>query len=554
MNTAQQNNMEQIDLTTDIVVIGGGYIGLKAASRISANGYNVILATRQEDKDKAHRISALGVSPSDIENLNFLENDVAANEKIEIIKDSTLIDAHGMPGNFTLKFESADQLIEKKAGAIVVATDLTVHPLHQIYGLEPSENVLSLSEFETIMADEGKRNDISSTNKTIAFLVGFAQEGNPLVMKRVLTSVADIVETEGCTAYVYVNDIKVADDGLERLYKKGRDKGAIYFKLSKSPDISQNDSDLTITYYDPVIRNDIEISPDIIVVEEALAADQVNCSLAETLRIDQGPAGFLQTENVHRLPVGSNREGIFVIGSSRDVQNLSKSWADIDNMLIRVKQFIGDGSTTVMPAAKGVVDREKCTICLTCYRCCPHGAIYWDDKAIISPLACQACGICASECPMDAIQLGDYSDTAIASRIKEAGTAETNGAPKIVAFCCQNSAFEAGTAAKAFNYDLPDGLEMIKVPCAGKVDMHYILNALVEGAHGVLVMACHHGNCKSESGNTYVKWRVNDAYKKLEQVGIEKDRLEFVTLASNMASDFARFVVDMEKRISQKEI
>jgi coenzyme F420-reducing hydrogenase delta subunit len=140
----------------------------------------------------------------------------------------------------------------------------------------------------------------------------------------------------------------------------------------------------------------------------------------------------------------------------------------------------------------------------------------------------------------------------MSDRIREAA-ADSAESPKIVAFCCQNSAYEAGMAAKAFNFELPTGLKLVKVPCAGKIDIHYILNALVEGADGVLVMACHHGNCKSESGNTYAKWRINDVYQKLAQVGIEKDRLEFATLASTMANDFSRIVVDMEKRISQKK-
>ena len=49
MNTAQQNEIEKIDMATDIVVIGSGYIGLKAASQISGSGYNVILAPHHND-------------------------------------------------------------------------------------------------------------------------------------------------------------------------------------------------------------------------------------------------------------------------------------------------------------------------------------------------------------------------------------------------------------------------------------------------------------------------------------------------------------------------
>ncbi len=548
MNTKQQNDVETIDMATDIAVIGGGYVGLKAASQISENGYNVILAPHN---DTDVNFSRLNVPSTEIDRLKALEKEVADNTNVEILPASTLVEATGVPGNFTLKFLSADTVVEKKAGAVVVASDTAVNPLNHIYGLNPAANVVSLSELENLLASEETKKEIQTGEKTVAFLVGFAHEGSPVLMKRILNSVSEIVGLDGCSAYVYVNNIKVADDGLERLYKQCRDNGAIYFKLEKAPTVKQENESLTVSFHDPVIRKDIELNPDIIVYEESLTADEANLCLAETLRIDLGPMGFLQKENVHRLPVSSNREGIFVVGSARDVQSLSKSFADVDNMVLRVKQLIGDGTKSI--PAKAVVDREKCTICLTCYRCCPHGAISWDDKAIISSVACQGCGICASECPMDAIQLVDFTDDEMADRIKEAAAVTAANTPKIVAFCCQNSAYEAGLAAKAFNYELPAGLQLIKVPCAGKIDIHYILDALVEGADGVLVLACHHGNCKSESGNTYAQWRINDAYRKLAQVGIEKDRLEFATLASNMASGFARIVIDMEKRIGQKK-
>jgi coenzyme F420-reducing hydrogenase delta subunit len=66
-----------------------------------------------------------------------------------------------------------------------------------------------------------------------------------------------------------------------------------------------------------------------------------------------------------------------------------------------------------------------------------------------------------------------------------------------------------------------------------------------------VVMACHPGNCKSENGNTFAQWRVNDAYRMMEEAGLEKDRLRFAGIASNMGSDFSHIVVDMEQKINE---
>jgi coenzyme F420-reducing hydrogenase delta subunit/Pyruvate/2-oxoacid:ferredoxin oxidoreductase delta subunit len=226
-----------------------------------------------------------------------------------------------------------------------------------------------------------------------------------------------------------------------------------------------------------------------------------------------------------------------VIGASRDVQNLSGAIDDVGNVVLTLNTFLGNGEK-MPPATAAVVDRNKCCICLTCYRSCPHGAIYYDDKAIISPLACQACGICAGECPQDAIQVTRFEDAAILEEVR-AAAASPAAAPRLVAFCCQNSAYEAGLMARAFQLPLPEGLAMIKVPCAGKIDIDYIMSAFVEGADGVLVMTCHPGNCKSEHGNLHARSRVELVQQMLEDAGGDPSRLKFVTLASNMGFEFA---------------
>eukprot|EP00831_Metopus_contortus_P064493 TRINITY_DN5771_c0_g1_i4.p1 TRINITY_DN5771_c0_g1~~TRINITY_DN5771_c0_g1_i4.p1 ORF type:complete len:135 (+),score=25.89 TRINITY_DN5771_c0_g1_i4:250-654(+) len=64
------------------------------------------------------------------------------------------------------------------------------------------------------------------------------------------------------------------------------------------------------------------------------------------------------------------------------------------------------------------------------------------------------------------------------------------------------------------------------------------MKAFVEGADGVMVAACHEGNCKAERGNIYAGWRVAEVQKRLEAMGLNKDRLIFTTVASNMAEEF----------------
>jgi len=53
-----------------------------------------------------------------------------------------------------------------------------------------------------------------------------------------------------------------------------------------------------------------------------------------------------------------------------------------------------------------IYDKEKCTMCLVCWWACPEGCIYrTDDKISFDMEYCKGCGICANECPADAIEM-----------------------------------------------------------------------------------------------------------------------------------------------------
>lgn len=55
---------------------------------------------------------------------------------------------------------------------------------------------------------------------------------------------------------------------------------------------------------------------------------------------------------------------------------------------------------------KAVIDLNKCSGCGICADNCPVNAILVENKAHINHRLCKGCGLCASVCPRDAISLG----------------------------------------------------------------------------------------------------------------------------------------------------
>jgi len=57
-------------------------------------------------------------------------------------------------------------------------------------------------------------------------------------------------------------------------------------------------------------------------------------------------------------------------------------------------------------AFKPVVDKEKCINCFFCWIYCPDAALVRKEEGIeINYDYCKGCGICAKECPKEAIKM-----------------------------------------------------------------------------------------------------------------------------------------------------
>lgn len=120
--------------------------------------------------------------------------------------------------------------------------------------------------------------------------------------------------------------------------------------------------------------------------------------------------------------------------------------------------------------------------------------------------------------------------------------AETDKKNKIAVYCCENSAYQAVqtvTDENAFK-----GIEIIPLPCSGKVERALILKTLELGYAGVLVLACPKDNCKFVRGSYRAEKRVEMIRESLRRVGVEGERVRIGFLSS---VDGHKFVHEVEQ-------
>lgn len=106
--------------------------------------------------------------------------------------------------------------------------------------------------------------------------------------------------------------------------------------------------------------------------------------------------------------------------------------------------------------------------------------------------------------------------------------------PRIVSFCCHYCSYGAADLAGTSKMSYPINVEIIRVPCSGRVDPLHVLQALQEGADGVMVTGCLKDQCHFVTGNYHAEKRMQKLAKDLEAIGLG-GRLIFELMSAGMA-------------------
>ena len=114
--------------------------------------------------------------------------------------------------------------------------------------------------------------------------------------------------------------------------------------------------------------------------------------------------------------------------------------------------------------------------------------------------------------------------------------------PKILAFLCNWCSYAGADLAGTSRVQYPPNLRVIRVPCSGRVNPIFIVEALRQGVDGVLVSGCHPGDCHYLAGNYFARRRFALLQRYLEYLGIEKGRVQFSWVSASEGARFAEVV------------
>jgi coenzyme F420-reducing hydrogenase delta subunit/glycine cleavage system H lipoate-binding protein/Pyruvate/2-oxoacid:ferredoxin oxidoreductase delta subunit len=518
-------------INRQVLVWGDSCAGLKAAMELAESGYPVMLASPNPELNPVPWEYQEEAAESDAQ--AGLIRQVKEHRLIRTFYPARIRNFGGVTGNFTLRLDTQEDCLNEQVGAVILAPELQVQEDILSYHFPDHPGVVSQTGMEALLAGTSG----PELPESVVMLLGLAGESHPLALERALRASSRLLAA-GSRVYLLVGNTKLAGPDLQRVLQANQDAGLLLFKLNDPPTVSVGDEGLVVAFFEPTVRYDLSLAVDWVVYDDQYRAARENLELAELLRLPLGAGGFLQDGNVHHTPVATPRRGIYVVGPGRGIMDREETDTDISVAVNEIQGLLIQGQAVAPSGCQGqaVVDRGKCVFCLTCYRFCPHGAITWDNRAVINELACQGCGICASQCPNDAIQVLNCTDEQVSAQLT---AFDPQISPRIVAFMCRNSAWEAyQSAVKQHAASLPLGFSPIKVPCAGKVDPDYLLKAFTSGADGVLVLSCPQDNCKSTHGNVCAEWGVEQAQEMLAEAGIDPGRLLFHSLAANAPGDF----------------
>lgn len=472
-----------------------------------------------------------------------------------------------------ISFDEKPEAVELEVGTIIVATGADVFDPAQLanYGYGKYPNVITSLEFERLINAGGPsggrliRLSDMRVPESVAFVqcVGSRSEkglkycSNVCCMNTIKDSLLIKEHWPDVKIYVFYVDIRAFGKGFEDLYKRAKGEGVIFIRGLPAELIEDpRTHDLWLVGENTLKGELYKVKVGMVILSVGIEPrkDEV---IQRLLTLSRTANGFLMEAHPKLRPVDAPTGGVFLAGCAESPKDIKDSVTQASAAAARAGILMGRGKVTV-EALTPVILEERCQACGLCSRVCPYNAIQVNKelrRTKVIEAACAGCGTCGAECPFDAIIMRHFTDEQIFAQIDAA--TEVDADKKIVAFCCNWCAYAGADFAGISRNQYPPNVRIIRTMCSGRVSPKFVERAFARGAAAVLVAGCHPGDCHYINANLQTKRRVEKLWKKMERLGLSKERLQLLWVSAAEGERLASKIGEMQaivKSVTSEEI
>ena len=474
-----------------------------------------------------------------------------------------------------VKYEMTPETADLEVGTIIVATGADVFDPTALpnYGYGKYQNVITSLEFERLINAGGPSGGhlLRPSDKQIPKRVAFVQcvgsrsdKSGKLYCSNVccMNTIKDSLlikehwpETE---IYVFYVDIRAYGKGFEDLYKRARKAGVIFIRGLPAEIVEDKKNRSLWLMGENSLQDELyKIKVDMAVLSIGLEPRKDSELIQRLLTLSRTQDGFFMEAHPKLRPVDAATGGIFFAGCAEAPKDIKDSVTQASAAAGRAGILMAKGKVTV-EAITPIFYPEKCKVCGLCVKVCPYNAITLnkDLKRIeLIEAACGGCGTCAAECPFGALTQKHFTDEQIIAQVD--AVTENSPEKKIVAFCCNWCSYAAADFAGVSRMQYPPNVRIIRTMCSGRVAPKFVERAFARGAATVLVAGCHLGDCHYINANYQTQKRVERLQKKMEQSGLNKERLQLLWASAAEGERFAAKIREMKtivESVTSKEI
>jgi heterodisulfide reductase subunit A len=466
----------------------------------------------------------------------------------------------------SIDFTMLPETVELEVGTIIVATGADVYDPSSLtnYGYGKFPNVITSLEFERLINAGGPsggnllRPSDMQIPKTAAFIqcVGSRSKKGALNCSNIccMNTIKDALLIKEhwphIKIYVFYIDIRAFGKGFEDLFRRAKEEGVIFIRGLPAEIIEDKKThNLWVIGENTLQREIYKVNVNMVILSIGLEPRRDSDVIQRLFTLSRTPDGYFMEAHPKLRPVDTPTGGVFLAGCTESPKDIKDSVTQASAAASRANILMAQGKVTIEAITPKLV-AEKCKFCGLCAKVCPYNAIIVDreeKKTEVIEAACAGCGTCGAECPSEALIMRHFTDEQIFAQID--AVTEKDAGKKIVAFCCNWCSYAAADFAGVSRMQYPPNVRIIRTMCSGRVARKFIARAFARGAAAVLVAGCHLGDCHYIDANYQTEKRIERFWKRMERLGLRKDRLQLLWASAAEGERIASKVREMAEMV-----